>query len=230
MIKIKEALATVSPANVLDLCTGKGQFMQLLNEVLPGDVEMTGTDTDKNSLDEAARNIPGARFLLMPAEKLDFPGNSFDCVSVSRGLHHLEDVSVVIKEVRRVLKDRGWFVVNEMYSDKQDNQQVTSVLFHHLRVDLDKYFGIVHNYTFTREELISFFNINYWEILKIIDYIPEEEKDIPGMIENYKETISRINDNEQKQEFTLRLNELTDRVNRVGFRNPSTLLVIARKN
>ncbi|MFP4059552.1 MAG: class I SAM-dependent methyltransferase [Bacteroidales bacterium] len=230
MEKIKKALGLIDPASVLDLCTGTGQFIHIMKESFHSNTDITGIDIDENALSEAEKQFPGAKFLPMPADKITFADDSFEAVSISRGLHHLDNVERVIAGVRRVLKKRGYFIVNEMYADQQNEKQQTSVLFHHLRVDIDRYLGIVHNYTFKRQKIIEWFNIDYWELLEIFDYVPTEKKNVPDMISKYRETIDRINDKKQREHFNSRLEELIERIETTGIGNPSTLLVIARKN
>lgn len=45
----------------------------------------------------------------MPADKIDFPDNTFDIVYAGNLLHHV-DVEATIKEVQRVLKNGGYFL------------------------------------------------------------------------------------------------------------------------
>lgn len=52
-------------------------------------------------------------FLVGNAEKLEFPDNSFDCVVGLGFLHYLEYPDLCVKEVYRVLKPGGYFIITQ---------------------------------------------------------------------------------------------------------------------
>src|SRR5258708_38727457 len=91
-------------SKVLDVGCGNGFITHHLSALLGTSV----AGIDLNSRPEAPidyRRYDGAR---LPA-----PDKSFDVVLLCYVLHHAQDVSVVLKEVRRVLRDGGLVVIYE---------------------------------------------------------------------------------------------------------------------
>jgi ubiquinone/menaquinone biosynthesis C-methylase UbiE len=61
----------------------------------------------KTTADIAERGIVNAQVLLMDAEQLDFPDNSFDVVLCGFGLFFFPQISQAVSEIYRVLKPGG---------------------------------------------------------------------------------------------------------------------------
>src|SRR5512141_3036012 len=113
----QQALGTLSGGRVLDVATGRGNFISTLIENLRDYIEVVGIDTNADTLEAARENFTqdNIRFAVLDAARLDFPDESFDTVCISNSLHHLADLPQVLAEMRRVLKSNGHFIVSEMY-------------------------------------------------------------------------------------------------------------------
>jgi demethylmenaquinone methyltransferase/2-methoxy-6-polyprenyl-1,4-benzoquinol methylase len=99
---------------VLDICCGTGSTTALIApEVDQGHV--TGVDLSPDMLAVAQKKIiaPWVSFVRASVDALPFGDNSFDHVFCSYGLHEIprEIRAAALKEVRRVLKPGGKFLV-----------------------------------------------------------------------------------------------------------------------
>ena len=77
--------------------------------------EVTGTDITKTSVGICKKRFAfyglAGNFKIMDAEELHFPTGSFDVVYSFGVLHHISRTEVAIKEIHRVLKNRGTVIV-----------------------------------------------------------------------------------------------------------------------
>ena len=81
----------------------------------------------------------------MDAGYLEFEDDSFDTVCMSFSLHHLYDTGRVLAEMKRVLKPDEYFLVQEEFSDGEQNEaQRTHILEHHWGAEIDSLLGTVH--------------------------------------------------------------------------------------
>ena len=107
-------------SRVLDLATGSGDVLFALREGLPPSTHITGVDFCEPMLDQARRKraLKGLDeesngFISGDCLKLDFPGYSFDLITISFGLRNLADRKRGLSEMNRVLKPNGRFIVLE---------------------------------------------------------------------------------------------------------------------
>jgi ubiquinone/menaquinone biosynthesis C-methylase UbiE len=107
------ALSTIhlhESAKILDLGCGIGETTTMLGNQFPG-ANLTGLDQDPVLIEFARTNhkdnLSTFHFVSGSALDLPFPDNSFDFVFARYLLHHLEDVTTCLKEMKRVCKDGG---------------------------------------------------------------------------------------------------------------------------
>ncbi len=96
--------------------TRYGEFAFTLVEAMPEGSEVIGLECDPKTVEEAREKNGGKGITFVQGEgaHMDFPDDSFELVAISNTLHHIEDYDAVLKEMLRVLKPGGWFLVNEM--------------------------------------------------------------------------------------------------------------------
>ncbi|KGF72981.1 SAM-dependent methlyltransferase [Neosynechococcus sphagnicola sy1] len=107
---------TITPEmQILDLCCGSGQTTQLLAQYSP---QVTGLDAAAVALTRAARRVPQATYVQAWAESMPFPDQRFDLVHISAALHEMEvtQLQAILREVYRVLKPGGWFVLSDFHA------------------------------------------------------------------------------------------------------------------
>ncbi len=104
--------------NILDLCTGTGRFVFMLHKRIGGrETSITGVDFCKEMVEIAGKrgnNKKGIAFIEGNAEKLPFPDNSFDIVTMVFGIRNIINRDKALRETKRVLKNRGMFYCLEL--------------------------------------------------------------------------------------------------------------------
>ena len=107
---------------VLDIGSGPGHtallFATRVSEVVATDP--TEAMLEQGRLLAAERGITNLSFEQTSAESLPFPDASFDRVTSRQSLHHYTDVSAALREVRRVLKPAGLFILVDTLSPEDD--------------------------------------------------------------------------------------------------------------
>lgn len=163
----KQILGRMCGGRVLDVATGEGKFIKTLVENLKSYAEVVGIDTIEYT--EAAGGIFGAEnvhFIQMDAGRLGFRDESFDIVSISSSLHHLDDVPRSLAEIERVLRPGGHFIIRETHRDVQAEPQLTDMYIHHWVAEVDSALGLTHNRTFARQELVDLVEgLRLWNVV-----------------------------------------------------------------
>ena len=103
---------------VLDVATGTGNTALALAPMVR---RVIGLDVASAMLDQArasaqAENIENVEFVSGSAEDLPFPNAGFSLVVSRHAPHHFHDLDKFLREVRRVLKPGGRFVVADQIS------------------------------------------------------------------------------------------------------------------
>jgi len=228
-------LERLNAGKILDVATGAGNFLKFLTDTAMTFTEAIGIDFKEGAaapFNETFKDDPRVRFQVMQAEKMDYPDAAFDTVCISNSLHHLEEPELVLREMLRVVRPGGTFIISEMYRDgDQTPSQQTHIQLHHWWADIDSTQGIIHKKTYTRQELIDFaqnLGLEQIETEDIADLsddplAAEVFTEIDPIIERY---IERAAGNEalQKQGEQIR-----EHLHIVGFHNATSLLLLAKK-
>jgi demethylmenaquinone methyltransferase / 2-methoxy-6-polyprenyl-1,4-benzoquinol methylase len=102
---------------LLDVAGGTGDIALRLLDRLNGEAQVTLADINEAMLRTGRDRLLDAGVALPPvvcdAEKLPFPDNRFDFVSVAFGLRNMTHKDLALKEMNRVLKPRGKLLVLE---------------------------------------------------------------------------------------------------------------------
>ncbi len=218
------------------MATGRGSFIHILNESLQSYDEIIGIDTNKDTAEIFAKSFgeKAISYQQMDAYTLDFGDASFDTVCIANSLHHLDDPVRVLAEMQRVLKPGGRVIISEMFRDGLSEAQQSHMLLHHWWAAIDTEEGIIHNETYTRQQLMEFAkstDIDIWDFYDIA-YLDEDAKDketlkqIDSVIDKYIEKAKNLSGSTTLIE---RGQALRERVHEVGFHGATTLLAIGRK-
>ncbi|MDI6846759.1 MAG: methyltransferase domain-containing protein [Candidatus Bathyarchaeia archaeon] len=106
---IKSELQAIKPKRILDFGCGGGWLSKILASC---NCEVVGVDVSRSLVNSAKRVAPMVTFVVGDGMNLPFMGGVFDAVVSIATLHHL-DVKKGLKEVRRVLKNRGTVMLME---------------------------------------------------------------------------------------------------------------------
>jgi demethylmenaquinone methyltransferase / 2-methoxy-6-polyprenyl-1,4-benzoquinol methylase len=102
---------------VLDIAGGSGDLSRLFarkvgvgGQVVLTDINASMLGVGRDRMLDEGLSVPAAQ---CDAEKLPFPSNYFDCVSVAFGLRNMTHKELALKEMLRVLKPGGKLLVLE---------------------------------------------------------------------------------------------------------------------
>lgn len=93
---------------VLDLCCGQANVSEAL---LHAGSSVVGVDFSQEMLAHARERLPDGEFFEADAQDLPFDGGDFDTVVCNFGMMHIPDQPQALREVRRVLKPGGQFIM-----------------------------------------------------------------------------------------------------------------------
>lgn len=218
-------------ARVLDVGTGPGHFIKVLQEAFPG-ATITGVDPDEDSLKKATETYPDAEFRQMSGEGLDFENDRFDVASISMALHHLSDVQQTLLEMKRVVRPGGWIIVNELFSDQQSPAQEVHKRMHHFRSRIDRMNGITHNEAFTRKEIVELIEKAGLFIELKFEFQNPARTPSPEEIEERKsklrEALRQIKGRPEYNEMATEIPEIETALEKHGFEMATRLVGVAR--
>ncbi len=233
----KDLLGNISAGKVLDVATGGGTFIHFLLDGLQDWQEITGIDTSERAeaaFKEAFKDHKNIRFMKMDAVKMEFADNSFDTVCISNSLHHMPDLPTTFKEMKRVLKPGGIFIVFEMFRDGQTETQMTHVYLHDWWGATDSAEGVFHHQSFTRQEILDLVADLGLVDLQAQDFLdlsgdprdPANLEQLGPVIDRYKERAARL---PQAKSLIEQGEVLRTRVKEIGFHSATELLLIGIK-
>lgn len=111
MQKILEQIPK-EPINILDVGCSSGHITTRLSKLFPKS-KISAIDAYKPAIDLAKKIHPKINFLIGDAHKLLFDDQSFDLITCTETLEHLEDPKKAIAQIKRCLKNNGWLLVGQ---------------------------------------------------------------------------------------------------------------------
>lgn len=239
---MKRKFGQISGGRILDVGTGSGSFISNFTELFKDYVEIIGIDSSEKAINaaKAAFKQDNIKFIQMDASKMDFEDNSMDTVCISNTLHHLSNMDDVLKEMLRVLKPGGLFIINEMFCDNQSEKQLSHVYIHHLFGDMDTILGNYHGKTFKRQEIINIAKGIGLNIEDIFEYNTSEEQEpeatkeeeneiLKSCFESMDKYVEKLKDKPQYEDMKKRIKELKEKLYGVGFLGATELVILGRK-
>ena len=248
-LEIRNRLQEITGGKVLDVATGSGNLIEALMKMLKDYDCFIGIEISEKELESARKKFEGQRteFVEMDAEHLKFEDNSFDTVCMSYSLHHLENIDGVLAEMKRVLKPGGYFIVQEEFSDGEQNEaQKTGILMNHLNCEIDSLLGIVHHKTYPKQkikDMIDSLQLSGLETFESVQavrcLICDRKFDCQGKESTIDEFAKMIDDDLRRLDKQVDLQVLDrlrkegegikERMRKYGSANASSLFFIGRK-
>jgi ubiquinone/menaquinone biosynthesis C-methylase UbiE len=99
---------------VLDLGCGLGYFTRLLSKQSKN---VKGIDIEEDCINFAKNQYKDAKFLVGNALNTTFPDEEFDFIFSSEVIEHLPDDKKYMKEVNRILKKEGYFLLTTISTE-----------------------------------------------------------------------------------------------------------------
>lgn len=117
--KALEWIESLNIKRILDLGTGRGDFIESLKKKYPQrQYDIYGIDISENMISKAKSKGIDAKFSVGESENIKFENNYFDLVVCINSFHHYEKPEISIKEIHRVLQDGGVLILGEIYLPK----------------------------------------------------------------------------------------------------------------
>ena len=116
---LRKSLANIENADILEIGCGTGKNTRFLQTKAK---HLVGADFSAEMLERAkekitAKNVEFQQFDLR--EEWNFAENSFDLITCSLVLEHIENLDFVFEQARKVLKNFGRFYIGELHPFKQ---------------------------------------------------------------------------------------------------------------
>lgn len=108
-----QTLAPASGERILDVGAGKGRVADRVLKA-SGGAEVYAIDPDEKRIASMKKDFPAIRGSPGSAESLPFADSYFDKAYTTMALHHFSDLDRALREIARVLKPGGSFVVVEV--------------------------------------------------------------------------------------------------------------------
>ena len=219
-------------SKILDIGTGGGNFIALLQEVFP-ESQITGIDPNSDSLKEAKKLYPKVTFKQMGAEKLEFDDNSFDVATISMALHHLADINKSLSEIRRVVKMGGWIIITELFSDKLNPAQKVHKMYHHFGSRIDRIFGVSHNKAFRKNEILKIVEDFGIDIQLYFEFDKKEtatltSEEIEQRVEKMKQKLESIKEYPEYEVLKPQIEKFRNKVTKFGFQSATRVVIVGK--
>ena len=234
MENLSKVFKGLNRPKILDVGTGRGNFIDRIIRVTDNFSSITGIDYNEKAIKVARESFEDDRieFLVKDLSEYQESDERFDIVCLSNSLHHLETIEPLLDIMESVLTDDGLLIINEMYKDNQNERQMTHVLMHHLNAEINQLSGIIHNETFERQRIIDILNKKY-KIVKNFDIVDElyeyTTEDIQEMKETFSNVLKPIVDHSDYNLYVDKVDVMYERLDEVGFELATQMICVCKK-
>jgi ubiquinone/menaquinone biosynthesis C-methylase UbiE len=238
MNKLKQFLESVPKAKILDVGTGRGNFISLIDHLYKDYEKMVGIDIFEPAINSASKffeNNPKIKIVNKDINNNDFPAEHFDIVCLSNSLHHLEDKKLTFQSMERLVKPEGYIIFNEMMKDNLNKKQISHLLLHHFAAKIDREIGRTHDETYNRSEIVDvikeftdFKVIDFWD-MEVLEAGEPSEEEVKGFAGTVDRLLLQIADESIRANFNVEAEEIKDYILENGVEACTQLIVITQK-
>ena len=233
---LKKKLSGKSGGDILDVATQAGDFIIQLKEAFKDYNKAVGIDISDKDFKKARETFKDdpVEFIIMDGANLEFDEATFDTVGVCAGLHHMDNISGVLSEMKRALKPGRLFVLREMFRDNQNEKQITDVMQHDWYAKISRLLGKKHNPSLTKQAIIDYVESLGLKRLEMAegkcDKCPRSlgqtvEKEIAEMDED----LEKVKGYPQYDELKIDRDKIVERIKTIGIACASHLDIIGIK-
>jgi len=228
---LEEFLVAYDAGSLLDIACGGGRFTRLLVDGCRSWRSVVGLDI-KEGIRQDFLSLMGTdsvRFVASPIADFlrDAVANSFDTVSISNALHHLEEVGDVLRQLRDLMSPDGTLILCEMYADNLTPAQQTQRDLHAMMAELHRAAGEYHRSVFTCAEIDAMVAAAGLAVRHRF----HEANDTPPagdspMVSRLEEAITRAHPAGAPADVVTRRDELLERARATGVGTPPQLTMV----
>jgi ubiquinone/menaquinone biosynthesis C-methylase UbiE len=107
---LRQAASRFKPTSVLDIGCGSGRLLRKAHDYWP-EAQLSGVDPAQGMLDVARQLTPEARFYEGSGEAVPLENAAVDLALCTISFHHWHDQATGVREVARVLRPGGYFLL-----------------------------------------------------------------------------------------------------------------------
>jgi ubiquinone/menaquinone biosynthesis C-methylase UbiE len=234
MEKLAQFLNDITPSKILDVGTGSGNFIDLINTIYKEYETIVGIDTFDAAIESATNNFKDndrISFIKMDASTMTFEKESFDLVCLSNSLHHLEDTKIIFTEMDQVLKKGGYLLFAEMMSNNLSPSQQSHLLLHHFAAKIDRLQGQIHNDTYKDETILKVCEEN--SDLTLFDnwvlHYERKKENSDEEIQWLLNTVDKLTKKVANKDIFIEAEEIKKYIKQNGFDSCPTMIVVMKK-
>ncbi len=227
-------LKTRDGGDLLDIACGGGAFSRKLADNLKSCQSVTGLDIRSGLEADFIKNVDvqNVAFVASPISDFLDSGRSFNTISVSNALHHLEDVEAVLGRLHVLLKPGGVVVISEMYADDLTPAQETQRRMHSMMARLHRVSGEFHRAPFTRAELDSmvrhagFTVLHRFQVANTEARVRNDPGESGGMADRFQNALDQAYPDGAPPEVVEEIKQIKDRAAKTGVAPPPLLILV----
>lgn len=235
MKRLSEVLKQKPAPRILDIGTGSGQFVHLIQESCNHYESIVGVDTHEKAIERAIETQKDPRVSFEIMDVYDYDKEPFDVVCLSNSLHHFKETNKILELMVSLTKKDGYIIFNEMYQDYQNDKQMTHVGLHHFWASIDRLHGVTHKETYKKKEIVDILSaVPRTELLDSWNLDFEEQtlgaEDYTMLKNSVTNSLKRIEGHEGYDEYQKTGDILINRIDEIGFKTATELIVVLKKS